>query len=99
MMASLPAAVRHTKGAFVAALDEDAFRLRGVGTKLGTRPQLWLITTKMADIRKRLGSRATANRGAGSTRPKRHMSAAARKRIAAAQKKRWAAYHAKQNAR
>ena len=61
------------------------------------------ITQAMADIRARIkGGKASASSGvghtAGTTKPKRTISAAARKRMAAAQKKRWAAYHKADNA-
>jgi hypothetical protein len=64
------------------------------------------VVQKMADIERRLGVRlkgAAAPKGAASTptakaKPKRNMSAAARKHIVAAQKKRWAAFHAKADA-
>lgn len=56
------------------------------------------ITRAIADLHKRIkGAKAPMRSGpatAGTqTKPKRKMSAAARKRIAAAQKKRWAEYH------
>ena len=61
------------------------------------------VVQKMADIERQLGVRRKGSsdpKGAVSTvtddgKPKRTMSAAARKRIAVAQKKRWAAFHAK----
>ena len=58
------------------------------------------LQEKIADIQRRLGRRSTRTTPGvdGAPRPKRQMSAAARKRIVAAQKKRWAEYHARQNA-
>jgi hypothetical protein len=54
------------------------------------------ITTKMAEIRKRIHGGDEPFPVGTTPRKKRKMSAAARKRIAAAQKKRWAEFHAKQ---
>jgi len=51
---------------------------------------------KIADIQRQLGIRPTkaaASVTTGEAKPKRRMSAVARKRIALAQKKRWAAFH------
>jgi hypothetical protein len=61
------------------------------------------ITRAIADLRMRIkGGKAPTSSGpdhaASPTKPKRKMSAAARKRIAAAQKKRWADYHKSQKA-
>ena len=60
------------------------------------------VVQKIADIERELGGHrkgASASSVAAmkptTAKPKRTMSAAARKRIAAAQKKRWAAFHAK----
>jgi hypothetical protein len=66
---------------------------------VGYQAELQRIDEKMSAIRKHLGGRvniaalAPAVSSDGS-RPKRQMSAAARKRIAEAQKKRWAEFHA-----
>lgn len=95
-----------------AFLEEASDRLAGMidiatlqAALVGYHARLEEITTKMAEIRKALGTRPVRQaKGSGGdiptpfTKPrkKRHMSAAARKRIAAAQKKRWAAFHAKQ---
>jgi hypothetical protein len=55
------------------------------------------ITRAIADIRARIkGVKAPVSSGldhAAKAKPKRKISAAARKRMAAAQKKRWAEYH------
>lgn len=62
---------------------------------IGYEVQRKSIESKIAEIRKQLGARATAKSIATTPknlRRKGAMSAAARKRIAAAQKKRWAAY-------
>jgi len=65
---------------------------------IGYEFQLKGIEEKIAVIRAQLGGKAvhiattTAN---GAPKPRRTMSAAARKRIAAAQRKRWAEFHAK----
>ena len=48
----------------------------------------------MAAIRKQVDGHAAAPAVDGAHRPKRAMSAAAKRRIAAAQPKRWAAFHA-----
>ena len=58
---------------------------------VGYQSRLAEIEQAMADIRKKLGGRATASGGAA-PRKRRDLSAAARKRISAAQKKRWAEY-------
>ena len=68
---------------------------------IGYEFQLKVIEEKMAAVRAQLGGKAarvaaTTTTDIGASKPKRTMSAAARKRIAAAQKKRWAAFHAKQ---
>ena len=56
------------------------------------------ITKAIADLQAQLkGGKAPARAGRA-TKPKRKLSAAARKRIAAAQKKRWAEYHKAQKA-
>ena len=63
---------------------------------IGYQRSLENIEEKIADIRRQLGIRppkAAASVATGEARPKRQMSAAARKRIALAQKKRWAAFH------
>jgi hypothetical protein len=52
------------------------------------------IDAAMAAIRKQVDGHAAAPVVDGARRPKRAMSAAARRRIAAAQRKRWAAFHA-----
>lgn len=62
---------------------------------VGLRAEAQRIDEKMAAIRKQLGIRAGKGAPPMSTngeRPKRALSAAARKRIALAQKKRWAAH-------
>jgi hypothetical protein len=61
------------------------------------------ITRAIADLHLRIkGGKATGKSGpdhaATPAKPKRKMSASARKRIAAAQKKRWADYHKAQRA-
>src|SRR5262249_48547219 len=65
---------------------------------IGYQSQLAHVTEKIREIRLRLGAKAATDGGGdlhGPFRPKRTLSAAARKRIAEAQKKRWAAFHAK----
>jgi hypothetical protein len=63
---------------------------------IGYQHQLAQARTAVADIEKQLGGRGPARLRATAeepeSRPRRTMSAAARKRIADAQKKRWAAY-------
>jgi len=49
-----------------------------------------LLEEHIAEIRRELGDRAGRSDGDGTTKPKRLMSAAARRRISAAQRKRWA---------
>jgi hypothetical protein len=62
---------------------------------IGYEHQLASITSKITEIKKRLGVRTPISVGAPSTngaRPKKHrISAEGRARIAAAQRKRWAA--------
>ena len=63
---------------------------------IGYQRSLENIEEKIADIRRQLGIRpakAAAPVAPGGAKPKRKMSAVARKRIALAQKKRWAAFH------
>ncbi len=63
---------------------------------IGYQHQLAAVRTAVADIKKQLGGRGQAGPAAKvkdeAARPRRTMSASARKRIADAQKKRWAAY-------
>jgi len=55
------------------------------------------INKAIAEIRERLrGGRGLAKPGPAAEKPKRTISAAARKRMAAAQKKRWAEYRKQQ---
>jgi len=69
---------------------------------IGYGAQLNEITTKIAEIRRSLGTRG-ANGGGGDLpgpfHRKRVLSASARKRIADAQRKRWAAFHAQSGTR
>jgi hypothetical protein len=63
---------------------------------IGYQRSLENIQEKMADIQRQLGVRPTkaaASVTTGEAKPKRQMSAGARKRIALAQKKRWAEFH------
>jgi hypothetical protein len=63
---------------------------------IGYQRSLENIQEKIADIQRQLGIRpakAAASVTTGGAKPKRKMSAVARKRIALAQKKRWAAFH------
>jgi hypothetical protein len=63
---------------------------------IGYQRSLENIQAKIADIQRQLGIRspkAARAVAAGEAKPKRQMSAGARKRIALAQKKRWAAFH------
>ena len=63
---------------------------------IGYQRSLENIQEKIADIQRQLGIRpaiAAAPVTAGGAKPRRQMSAVARKRIALAQKKRWAAFH------
>jgi hypothetical protein len=70
---------------------------------VGYQHQLDEINTKIAQIKKSLGSRAATPSGGGGDVPtpfakasrRGRMSAAGRKRIAAAQRKRWKEYHKK----
>ena len=67
---------------------------------VGFEQSLVEVDAKIAELRRQLGVRGSANGTAAVAEsngsPKRQMSAAARKRIAAAQKKRWAAYRKSQ---
>jgi hypothetical protein len=56
------------------------------------------IEAIMAALRKQIGGRAAGRPASNGSRPKRVLSAAAKRRIAAGQHKRWAAFHAGQNA-
>jgi hypothetical protein len=61
---------------------------------IGYEAELRKIDDKIAEIQKQLGGRTKAVAApADGAKPRRRMSASARKRIVAAQKKRWAAYH------
>jgi hypothetical protein len=63
---------------------------------IGYRRSLENIEEKIADIQRQLGTRpakAAASVTTAGAKPKRQMSAVARKRIALAQKKRWAAFY------
>ena len=60
---------------------------------IGYEAERQKIEAAMAAIRKQVDGRAAAPAVNGARRPKRVMSAAARRRIAAAQRKRWAAFH------
>jgi hypothetical protein len=55
------------------------------------------IEAAIAAIRKQVDGHVAAPTSKGARRPKRAMSAAARRRIAAAQRKRWAAFHGERN--
>src|SRR5215831_14801701 len=63
---------------------------------IGYQAERQKIEAAMAAIRKQVDGHAGAPAVDGTRRPKRIMSAAARRRIAAAQRKRWAAFHADQ---
>jgi hypothetical protein len=67
---------------------------------IGLESEKEKIDTAMAAIRKQLGGRGTAEKAVATNgaKPRRQMSAAAKKHIADAQHKRWAAFHAKQAA-
>ena len=62
---------------------------------VGYEIQLQKIQNAIAEIRNQLGHESTGSKATvvNGTKPRRHMSAAARKRIAAGQRKRWAAFH------
>ena len=63
---------------------------------IGYQRSLENIEAKIADIQRQLGIRspkAAPSVATDEAKPKRRMSAGARKRIALAQKKRWAAFH------
>ena len=61
---------------------------------IGYQSEQERITRAIADLQAKLkGGKASAGHATKSEKPKRKLSAAARKRIAAAQKKRWAEYH------
>ena len=64
---------------------------------IGYEAELKEIVAAIAAIRKQVDGHAAAP-AVGAHRPKRAMSAAARRRIAAAQRKRWAAFHAEKKA-
>jgi hypothetical protein len=63
---------------------------------IGLQHSLTVVDEKIKDLRRQLHGKAAGNNvvpaSEGATRPKRVMTAAARRRIAAAQKKRWAAF-------
>src|SRR5262249_32945764 len=63
---------------------------------IGYEAERQKIEAAIAAIRKQVDGRAAASAVDGAHRPKRVMSAAAKRRIAAAQRKRWAAFHADQ---
>jgi hypothetical protein len=63
---------------------------------IGYEAERQKIEAVMAAIRKQVHGHAAAPAVDGARRPKRVMSAAARRRIAAAQRKRWAVFHAGQ---
>ncbi len=60
---------------------------------IGYREKLKEIDSRMSELRKRIGGRASAE-SAGAAPVKPRLSAAARRRIGAAQRKRWAAARA-----
>ena len=62
----------------------------------GYQAQLAEIEQAMQDIRRKLGVRSSTE--AAAVKPRRKMSAAARRRIAMAQKKRWAEFKKRQAA-
>ena len=62
---------------------------------IGYQLQRDRIDKAIAELRQKLGGKAASAISSDGQRPKRKMSAAARKRIAAAQKKRWAEFHKK----
>ena len=65
----------------------------------GLKAQRARLESHIAEVRRLLGGRAQEPAAAAKTpKPKRKMSAAARKRISAAQKKRWAASRTKAEA-
>jgi hypothetical protein len=63
---------------------------------IGLQYSLASVDEKIKDLRRQLRGKASGDNvepaSEGATRPKRVMSAAARRRIGAAQKKRWAAF-------
>jgi hypothetical protein len=61
---------------------------------IGYEAERQKIEATIAAIRKQVDGHAAAPAVDGGRKPKRVMSAAARRRIAAAQRKRWAAFHA-----
>jgi hypothetical protein len=63
---------------------------------IGYEAERQKIEAAIAAIRKQVDGHAAAPAADGTRRPKRVMSAAAKRRIAAAQRKRWAAFHADQ---
>jgi hypothetical protein len=62
---------------------------------IGYQLQRDRIDKAIAELRQRLSGKTVPAISSDGARPKRKMSAAARKRIAAAQKKRWAEFHKK----
>jgi hypothetical protein len=62
---------------------------------IGYQLQRDRIDNAIAELRQKLGGKTAPAISSDGQRPKRKMSAAARKRIAAAQKKRWAEFHKK----
>jgi hypothetical protein len=59
---------------------------------VGYEAQREQIAQKIADLQKQLGQVSAVSTTNGAAKPRRKLSAAARKSIADAQKKRWAAY-------
>jgi hypothetical protein len=63
---------------------------------IGYEAERQKIAAAMAAIRKQVDGHVAAPAVSGARKPRRVMSAAARRRIAAAQRKRWAAFYAEQ---
>jgi hypothetical protein len=72
----------------MAKVDESILRMALIGYETERQK----VQEQITEIQRRLGGASKATGISGGTRPKRALSAAARRRIAAAQKKRWAAF-------
>ncbi len=89
---SFPEDFCHVMGGIFLAMAVDKSLLEAA--LIGYRVERARLTQTIADLEARIGGGASSNPPA--KRPKRKMSAAARKRIGAAQRKRWTAFRKKQ---
>jgi hypothetical protein len=78
----------------MAKIHESILRMALVGYEAERQK----VQQQITEIQRRLGGASKATGISGGAKPKRALSAAARRRIAAAQKKRWAAFHKRDGA-